>query len=282
MKRVATRTPIIQEAQQLKDSVKELEQKRNALRSELEIARQTVEDQKKEASLISAIMQRNELPDLGETSARVEELQSQIEETKRHQKEMEQKTKQIKKNINKGIEQLEQSSKRDQLLASIRALEEELRQEQKREEEYKLKHSQLSADLLKRKVAKKALLQELDENVVEAPDINALQNKLNSLHDHVEFIEAKKEAFEQEYEATQQDLIDMQQKKKDFLKLQEQNKASNPENTKKSILETAAANLDLRRYKELTDEAKNIDHYADLIDECEALIKLAETATNSV
>ena len=227
-------------------------------------------------------MQRTDLPDLAETSSCVEELQRQIEETKRHQKEMEQKTRQIKKNINKGIEQLEQSSKRDQLISSIRALEEELKQEQKKEEEYKLKHSQLSSDLLKRKVAKKALSQELEENVVEAPDINALQNKLNSLHDHVEFIEAKREAFEQEYEATQQELVDMQQKKEDFLKLQEQNKASNPENTKKYILETAAANLDLRRYKELTDEAKNIDHYTDLIDECEALIKLAETATNSV
>ena len=40
MKRVTPRTPIIQEAQQLKDNVKELEQKRNALRSELEFARQ--------------------------------------------------------------------------------------------------------------------------------------------------------------------------------------------------------------------------------------------------
>ena len=182
MKRVAPRTPIIHEAQQLKESVKELEQKRNILRSQLEEARQTVENQKKEASLISALMQRAELPDIDETSKRVEELRLQIEETRRQQKEMERKTKQIKKNINKGIEQLEQTSKRDQILAQIRQLEEELKQEQKREDDLKLKNSQLSSDLLKRKVAHKTLQQQLSEEEVEAPDLDGLQRKLNSLH----------------------------------------------------------------------------------------------------
>lgn len=274
--RARPRAAILKESQDIIASVKELDLTRKNLKEQLDIARNKVEEQKKIAELMSALMQRTDIPSEEVTSKRILELQQEIAKAKAIQKEMKDKSNEMHKNIEKSLNMQQKAVQQNKIQERINEIKDSILAEQKRETELKAKQAKLSSDLLKKQVELRGKQELLEKESTEPPDLQQLRKKLNNLQDQVNIISAQKEAFEQEYDDILEQLKAARDKRKIYDSLKEQSETANIDESRSAILESASKNLDLRRYKPLTEEAFSIDNLTELIQECQFLIKCAE------
>ena len=116
---MSSRANIVAESAALLSSVKALEKERNDLKSEITAADARVDEQKKQASLISAIMKRNELPSLDETEQRLSELQAELAANKQRQEELRQQTQELQAQIDYSIAIRGKRAQYEKLLTDI-------------------------------------------------------------------------------------------------------------------------------------------------------------------
>lgn len=274
--RAKPRAAILKESQDTIASVKELDIQRKNLRDQLDFARKRVEEQKKIAELMSALMKRSEIPDENTTTIRIEELKQQIAQAKAKQKELKTQSDAIHENIELSLNMQQKTIQVNKIQDRINEIKDKINSERKRENDLKEKQAKLSSDLLKRQVELRGKQELLEAEINEPPDIQKLRKKLNTLQEQVNIISAQKEAFDQECQDKLEELDQAREKRKLFDQLQSKSDSVSLEASRAAILESAAKNLDMRRYKPLTEEANSIDDLTELIQECQFLIKCAE------
>lgn len=274
--RAKPRAAILKESQDTIASVKELDIQRKNLRDQLDFARKRVEEQKKIAELMSALMKRSEIPDENTTTIRIEELKQQIAQAKAKQKELKTQSDAIHENIELSLNMQQKTIQVNKIQDRINEIKDKINSERKRENDLKEKQAKLSSDLLKRQVELRGKQELLEAEINEPPDIQKLRKKLNTLQEQVNIISAQKEAFDQECQDKLEELDQAREKRKLFDQLQSKSDSVSLEASRAAILESAAKNLDMRKYKPLTEEANSIDDLTELIQECQFLIKCAE------
>lgn len=267
-----SRAAILRESSELIAYVKELNSKRQQINDDIAEAQKVVGTQKREAELISAIMQRNQIPDINQTQSRVDELKRHIKDQKEEQERLKIQVKELHRYIDDRLSIRDKMALRDQVMAEIQKLKSKLEKESKKESELKLLQTKLSQKLLKKQIEKKSIEQKLAEAEPELPDIDKLLKKKRSVEEQLRILNTRYDVFQQELESVNAELDKAREKKKEFDILNEQIVIYDPDATAEQLLAAASANLSLRRYTELTKDAQNIKDLEILIAECEDLV----------
>ena len=277
---MSSRANIVAESAALLSSVKALEKERNDLKSEITAADARVDEQKKQASLISAIMKRNELPSLDETEQRLSELQAELAANKQRQEELRQQTQELQAQIDYSIAIRGKRAQYEKLLTDVRALASTYDTEKQRESDLKLAQTRLSSELLKHQLNKRQIEEKLAQIIEEPPDPIPIQKKKQGLIEQTKLMRKKREIFEQELAEADEHLSELKGKREELVELAQRAEAMDPDEIQHRILEMAAQNLDLRVWKPLVDgtEAEIADMH-ELEQSCDALIARCKEVT---
>ncbi|OHT12320.1 hypothetical protein TRFO_17904 [Tritrichomonas foetus] len=272
-KKQMTQANIVTESAALLAKVKNLGNQRNELKEQIEEAKQVIEKQKHEAELISALMKRGELPALTDTRTQLADLTAQIEEARQQQAELQQQSRDLQAKIDLSIAIREKRAKKEKLYSEMKILMNSYEAEKSREKDLKLRHSQLSSELLKNQFTKRQIEQRLAVDVPPPPDIEPLQRKKQSLIDQTRLVQNKREIFAQELEDALQKHEEMVKEQEKYNQMTEKIESIDPLELQRQILEMAALNLDLRQYRPLDDEiGKKLAEMQQLTEQCGALI----------
>ena len=264
---------IVTESAALLAKVKSLGNQRNELKEKIEEAKSVIDRQKQEAELISALMQRGELPQLSETRTQLSELSARIEDARRQQSELQQRSRELQAQIDLSIAIREKRAKKEKLYSEMKVLMNTYEAEKAREKDLKLRHSQLSSDLLKNQFTKSQIEQKLAVELPQPPDIEPLQRKKQSLIDQTRLVQNKQEIFSQELQDAMKKHEVVLKEKQKYDQLTEKIESIDSIALQRQILEMAATNADLRRYRQLEPGvAEKLAEMKQLTETCGALI----------
>ena len=264
---------IVTESAALLAKVKSLGNQRNELKEKIEEAKSVIDRQKQEAELISALMQRGELPQLSETRTQLSELSARIEDARRQQSELQQRSRELQAQIDLSIAIREKRAKKEKLYSEMKVLMNTYEAEKAREKDLKLRHSQLSSDLLKNQFTKRQIEQKLAVELPQPPDIEPLQRKKQSLIDQTRLVQNKQEIFSQELQDAMKKHEVVLKEKQKYDQLTEKIESIDSIALQRQILEMAATNADLRRYRQLEPGvAEKLAEMKQLTETCGALI----------
>ena len=277
---MSSRANIVAESAALLSSVKALEKERNDLKSEITAAEARVDEQKKQATLISALMKRNELPSLDETEQRLNELREELAGHKQRQEELRKQTQDLQAQIDYSIAIRGKRAQYEKLLTDVRALASSFDTEKQRENDLKLAQTRLSSELLKNQLNKRQIEDRLAEIVEEPPDPAPIQKKKQGLIEQTKLMRKKREVFEQELTDAEQRLTALKEKRNELVQMAQRAETLDPEEMQRQILDMAAQNLDLRVYKPLVDGTEaEIAEMHELEQSCDALITRCNEVT---
>lgn len=275
------RNTVIRESTALLQSVKQLEAEKTEIKKQVADAQAVSDAQKKEATLLSFLMQLAELPELSQTAPRLEELKRLIQEEKNKQSALKIESQKIQKLINSNLAKQARQNERDLLQTNIEKLENQFTEEQRKESDLKMQQTKLSSDLLKGQISRRTYEKKLLEEIEDAPDLDALKKKKRSISEQVRLIKNKEEAFAQEKAATDQDLAEARSKNENLQRLEKQSASCDANAAREAVLKAASENLFLRRYRPMTEGAQRLGEYDELIAECEDLILRANAELDS-
>lgn len=271
---MSNKEQIIKESAALLSQVKSLDNQRTILKQQIEAAKETIEKQKRLAEHMSALMRRDDLPNLEDTKERLNELREQIDNARQFQNELRAQSQQIQDRIDYSIAVRDKRSQYDKIVAEVRKLSNTLEEEKQKENELKLKHSHLSSVLLKNQQEKRSMEQRMNTPIEPSPEIEPIKKKHTSLAKHIELVQTKKEAFEQELQECMIELTELRKKREQLDELNTKVESFDPEQLQNQILAAASNNMDLRRYHSLkpgTD--KEMSEIRNLIDEVSITIE---------
>jgi hypothetical protein len=128
--------------------------------------------------------------------------------------------------------------------------------------------------MLKAQLKQKQLKQQLTADFETPIDIAPLERKRQSLVDQSRLVQAKREVFEQELAESVQQLQKLRLRRDELTEIAERVSSLDPAEVQRQILESAAENTDLRKYKPFPSEASRVlDELTRLSRGCDGLIE---------
>ena len=270
---------IVHDAGQLTQKYKELKIESDRLQAEIDNAKAKCEAQRIHAELTAELMKRDELPDETIAKDKLQKLKVQIKRAKKQQTEFKLQSEQIKQKIDLSIEMREKRNQYEQLKAEINSLAQEFDLEDQKRKDLDFRRSQLSSDLLKLQLTKKALDQQISAPLENPPAIAPLQQKGQLLNEQIRSLQNTHDAFQQELEESTAHLESLR-KDADAVSIKAtQAKSVSEKELKQQILDLAAENLDLRQYKKPTQRIlRQIEYMQQISDKANPIIEEANCA----
>jgi myosin heavy subunit len=256
---------------------KSLDLQRKALHEQIQSCKNTIESRKNEAALINLVLARGELPSLAETSQRLSQLRAAIEAEKEQQAQFKAQSTDLQGLIDSSISMRERKTQYEKAALELKALCMRLDEERQRGKTLKLRQSQLSSQMLKAQLKQKKLKQHLTADFEPPIDIAPIKRKGRSLGDQTRLVRAKREAFEQELTESAEQLHRLRIRRDELTDIAERARSLDPAELQRQILEGAAENTDLRKYKPLPSATNRVlDELTRLSQGCERLLERSQ------
>jgi len=269
------RNNILNDVSNQLNNLKKLENIRNSLREDIDIYKNTIAEQKRQAELLLFAQSLEYLPDQSEISEKIKCANNLIQELVCERKEIKNMIIIEKKRIDNSIRLKNEEYEGRCIQDQIKILKESIIIEEQKESASKIAYSQLSSRVLQLQSQMCMLEKDLSEEEVEPIDLDALKQKSLNLQDQLIHLETKNKAFSLEYSDITMKLESMRKSQEEFNEKRQKVSSINTVALKHEIIESAAINMGLRMYKPLTSDASEISKYTFLVDEVEDLIKIA-------
>jgi hypothetical protein len=272
------RAAVLASASGLVSRAKSLESQRSDLLKQIESETQRIESQKHDGMALAALLLRDELPSRRATKQRLTELQSAIDEEHREQSSLRARSARLQASIDTTIALRHKQTQYDKLATDLKALAIRIDDERKREATLKFQQTQLASELLKARLTKKRLAEQLAADPAPPIEMAPLQRKKRSLLDQRRLLQAKREAFEQELAESVDELERLRNRQAELGEMTERAEAVDPADLQRQIIQSAAENTELRVYRPVPIAAENLlDELTQLAESCASLLDSAQT-----
>jgi hypothetical protein len=270
---MTSRANVLASASSLVSRAKSLEDQRKELIEQIEAAKEHIEKQKSKGGRIAALLCRDDLPLLRDTTKRLIDLRTAIEHEQNQQQRFKSRTTQLQSTIESSIVVRQKQSQHDKLSADARSLSMLVDEERQKTATLKFQQSQLSAEFLRAQLTRKRFEQQVSAELDPPVDLTPLQKKKKSLLEQTRLVQAKRLAFEQELADSVDQLERLRIRHEELTKLATESETLDAALLRARILESAAENTALRSYKPLPRDVDQV---------LEELVSLAETSASLI
>jgi hypothetical protein len=278
---MTSRATVLASASSLVSRAKSLEDQRKELAEQIEATKEQIEKQKNSGTMIAALLCREDLPLLRDTTNRLIDLRAAIENEQNQQQRFKDRMAQLHNTIDSSIVMRQKQTQHDKLYVGARSLSVLVDEERQKEATLKFHQTQLSAELLRAQLTIKKLQEQISVEAEVAVDLTPLQTKKKALLKQTKLVQTKRLAFEQELTDSVNELEQLRLRYEELTKMATELEATDADVLRSRILERAAENTELRSYRPLPPEFDEVlDELASLAETSASLISQTQTIAN--